>query len=218
MGQLSEYNFILDASSLERGLGNIKRWCQDCRGKVLLRLYIPTYTLQELDFLRYRRKSFGAREALKFVDQATGEFPDLVVEFPETLDMVLWSEVTTSLVGARNADTLNRLPRRFKNLLKSCVYKCQLEEDPLKWILVSEDARVRELADLCAIPWCSLVDADSTLAKETNTKQFFENQRFNDLVEKRGTGQTVAGGKRVVRTNFDNTVYASRGTGALWQP
>ncbi|AQZ11259.1 NMD4 (YLR363C) [Zygosaccharomyces parabailii] len=217
MGELSEYNFILDSSSLERGLGNIKRWCKDCQGKVVLRLYIPTYTLQELDFLRYRRKSFGAREALKFVDQATGEYPNLIVEFPETLDMVLWSEVT-SLVDGKHVDALNKLPRRFKNLLKSCIYKCKLEENPLKWILVSEDPRVRQQAELCDVPWCSLVDADSTLAKETNTKQFFESQKFNNLVEKRGTGQSVVGGKRVVRTEFDNTVYASRGRGSLWEP
>lgn len=217
MGELNEYNFIIDASSLEKGLGNIKRWCQESHGKIVLRLYIPTYTLQELDFLKYKRKSFGAREALKFIDSAVSEYPDISVEFPETLDVVLWSEVT-SLVEGKQIDMLNRLPRRLKNLLKSCVYKCQLEEDHLKWILVAEDLKVKELADICSIPCSSLVDVESTLSKETNKKQYDQNQKFNNLVQDKGTCETLTGGKRVVRTNFDSTVYASRGRGSLWEP
>lgn len=217
MGNLNEYNFILDASSLEKGLGNIKRWCQESRDKIVLRLYIPTYTLQELDFLKYKRKSFGAREALKFIDQAISEYADITVEFPETLDVVLWSEVT-SLVDSKQVDMLNRLPRRFKNLLKSCIYKCHLEEDRLKWILVAEDTKVKELATVCSIPCSSLVDAESTLSRETNKRQYDENQRFNNLVQVKGTGESLIGGKKVVRTNFDSTVYASRGKGSLWKP
>lgn len=217
MGNLSEYNFILDASSLEKGLGNIKRWCQESRGKVVLRLYIPTYTLQELDFLRYKRRSFGAKEALKFIDQATNEYPDIIVEFPETLDLVLWSEVT-SVVDGKEAEVLNRLPRRLKNLLRSCVYKCQLEENHLRWILVAEDIKIKELVGTCSIPCCSLVDAESTLTRETNEKQYEENQKFNHLIQSKGTGESLMGGRKVVRTNFDSTVYASRGKGSLWEP
>ncbi|GAV47322.1 hypothetical protein ZYGR_0H01630 [Zygosaccharomyces rouxii] len=217
MGDLNEYNFILDASSLEKGLGNIKRWCQEARGKIVLRLYIPTYTLQELDFLKYKRKSFGAREALKFIDQATSEYPDIIVEFPETLDVVLWSEITSS-VDDKHVDMLNRLPRRFKNLLKSCIYKCQLEENRLKWILVAEDPKVKELADICSIPCSSLVIAESTLSRETNRRQYHEGQKFNNMIQVKGNGESLIGGKKVVRTNFDNTVYASRGKGSLWEP
>lgn len=221
---MNTYNFILEASSFEKGLGNIKRWCQDCPDSIRLRLYMPTFTLNELDFLRYKRKSFVARESLKFIDSIDHktENPEIIIEFPEILDIISWSEVL-DFVGENpsDVDTLNRLPRRLKNLIKSCLYKCQFDDgtDGLKWILITEDPQVRSLANICRIPWCSLVDADSALTKEMNAKQYKESERFNKLMVKNGIKEeTSQYGQRVVKTTFESTVYAPRGRGELWSP
>lgn len=222
---MNEYNFILEASSFEKGLGNIKRWCENCPDKIKLRLYIPTFTLNELDFLRYKRRSFVARESLKFIDSVEGQKdnnPDFIIEFPDILEIISWSEVLDA-VGDNNKDTetLNKLPRRFKNLVKSCLYKCQFDDgsDGLKWILVTEDSQVRDLANICNIPWCSIVDADSTLSRELNVKQYKEDKKFNHLIVKNGVKEeTTKQGQKFIRTNFESTVYAPRGSGELWSP
>lgn len=219
------YNLIVEASSFEKGLGNIKRWCQDCPENMILRLYIPTFTLNELDFLRYKRKSYVARESLKFIDGVHDHkhtSPEVIIEFPDILDIIPWSEVL-DFVGnnAKDIDILNKLPKRQKNLIKSCLYKCQFDEDSdgLKWILLTEDPQIRDLANICRIPWCSIVDADSALTKELNSKQYKENERFNKLIVKNGIKEeTSKHGHRVVKTNFENTVYAPRGAGELWSP
>lgn len=221
---MNTYNFILEASSFEKGLGNIKRWCLECPKSTKLRLYMPTFTLNELDFLRYKRKSFVARESLKFIDSIDHrtENPEIIIEFPEILDIISWSEVLDFVSeNPGDVDTLNRLPRRLKNLIKSCLYKCQFDDgmDGLRWILITEDPQVRSLANICRIPWCSLVDADSALTKEMNLKQYKESERFNELMVKNGIKEeTSQYGQRVVKTTFESTVYAPRGRGELWSP
>lgn len=218
------YNFVVEASSFEKGLGNIKRWCLECPETTTLRLYIPTFTLNELDFLRYKRKSFVARESLKFIDNIhdhpSGN-PELIIEFPDIPDILAWSEVL-EFVGdnPKDLETLNKLPKRLKDLVKSCLYKCQFDgSDGLKWILITEDPQVRNLANICRIPWCSLVDADSALTKEMNVKQYKESKKFNDFIVKSGIKEeTTKQGQRVVKTNFEKTVYAPRGRGELWSP
>lgn len=86
-------NFILDPSALTLGLGNIERWfdknyfqaqVKDKDVKIVLNLYLPTYTLNELD---YQRKgpivgSTRAQEALKFIDRIL-ENDDGILEFNE---------------------------------------------------------------------------------------------------------------------------------------
>lgn len=219
------YNFVVEASSFEKGLGNIKRWCLECPKSTTLRLYIPTFTLNELDFLRYKRRSFVARESLKFIDSIhdhPGANPELIIEFPDIPDIVSWSEVL-EFVGdnTKDLETLNKLPKRLKNLVKSCLYKCQFNDgaDRLKWILITEDPQVRNLANICRIPWCSLVDADSALTKEMNAKQYKESKRFNEYILKNGIKEeTSKQGQRVIKTNFESTVYAPRGRGELWSP
>lgn len=219
------YNFVVEASSFEKGLGNIKRWCLECPETTTLRLYIPTFTLNELDFLRFKRKSYVARESLKFIDSIhdhPGANPELIIEFPDIPDILSWSEVL-EFVGdhPRDLETLNKLPKRLKDLVKSCLYKCQFDDgaDGLKWILITEDPQVRNLANICRIPWCSLVDADSALTKEMNAKQYKESEKFNDIMVKNAIKEeTSKQGQRVVRTNFESTVYAPRGRGELWSP
>lgn len=222
---MNEYNFILDASSFEKGLGNIKRWCEECPDKVKLRLYIPTYTLNELDFLRFRRKSYIAKESLKFIDAVSNgdstANPEFIIEFPEILELVTWSEVLEHVSENSQRDVLNKLPKRFKLLIKSCLFKCQFDDgsDGLKWIFITEDLQICDLATICNIPCCSIVDADSILNKDMNTSAYKENEKFNDLVAKSGIRQkTTVKGKKVVTTQFGNTVYAPRGSGELWRP
>lgn len=218
---MNQYNFILDASAFERGLGNIKRWCEVCKGKAKLNLYIPTFTLNELDFLQQRHKSFNARESLSFIDNLEPRLGkvqnpelDMIIEFPDILDVIQWSDVNIN-----NIETINKLPRRFKNLLKSCVYKCHLDDsDKAQWILVTEDSQVRKIADQCNIPWCSIIEVDSILSKEFKDKSFQEIEKFNDLLLKNGVSQVNEDGENVVKTKFKKTMYASRGKGSLWTP
>ncbi|CAI1601136.1 hypothetical protein SEUBUCD646_0L04040 [Saccharomyces eubayanus] len=218
---MTQYNFIIDASAFEKGLGNIKRWCSDCTETVTLNFYIPTFTLNELDFLQQRRKSFAARESLKFIDRLDDpSFTNLKVfiEFPEVLDIILWSDV---MEHNNNAGKVNiaKLPKRLKNLLKSCIYKCYLDgNEGLHWFLISEDSQIRDMAVQCNIPSCSIVDVDSILSKDMNDKSFRESEKFNNMMLKNGTKEESENGRETIKTNFDKTVYASRGTGELWSP
>lgn len=221
---MSQYNFVVEASAFEKGLGNIRRWSVDCPSQLKFKLYIPTVTLRELDFLQHRRKSFNARESLKFIDQLTtipmlgraaNEHMEITMEFPEVLDSIDWNNVNINGIEA-----IDRLPRRLKNLLKSAVYKCsELEnDDGLHWILLTEDQQIRDLAVQCNIPCCSIIDADGILSKELNDKSFQESQKFNKLVKKHGTSKQNPNGEDFVMTNFNKTMYASRGKGKLWSP
>lgn len=240
---MSQYNFILDASAFEKGLGNVKRWCQvpkqGSKNSVHLRFYVPTFTLQELNFLQGRHKSFPAKEALKFIDKLetiTSESQrghvigrkhddeirtdlELFIEFPDILDAVSWSNVLDHASESSSVDSLNKLPKRFKLLLKSCVYKYHLEDDGLRWILVTEDPQVRKIATQCHIPWVSIVDADSVISRDINDMSFRNSEKFNNTMLKRGvTKGEDQNGREVVKTSFDQTVYASRGKGKLWTP
>ena len=248
MSTTNQYNFILDASAFEKGLGNIKRWAVNCPKKVKLRFYIPTYTLRELDFLQHRRKSFNAREALKFIDDLsskpagfdpirtnsdngaataaanntstttpaeTNTRIELFVEFPEILSTIPWSQVNVD-----NIDYVNKAPRRLRDLLKSCTFKCSPEEndDGLHWILITEDPQIQSLVGYCNIPWCSIVDADSILSKDLNDRSFRASERFNKLILKSGVKEQNVFGQDCVKTDFSKDVYASRGKGKLWSP
>jgi len=225
---MSQYNFVVDASAFEKGLGNIRRWCNGPSEKLSINLYIPTFTLRELDFLQHRRKSFSAKESFKYIDTLTNisdygnghddessQKVDIVIEFPEILDSINWDDVNVNQVGS-----LDRLPRRLKTLLKSAAYKCldMDENDPLRWILLTEDPQIREAAKLCDIPSCSIVDVDNILSKELNLKSFQNSERFNKMIKKNGTKQQDENGGDVVMTDFNKTVYASRENGKLWTP
>lgn len=225
----SQYNFILDASSFEKGLGNVKRWMVQypATNKIKLNFYIPTYTLKELDFLQYREKSFTAKEALKFIDSL--ETPlitdkkkenfNMIIEMPDLLDIISWNDVLDSVNSNRDKDELNKIPRRYKNLLKSCVFKCNMEDENLKWILITEDTKVRKYASLCNIPWCSIVDADSILSREINDKNFQDSEKFLNLLLKNGGIKAEnENGEQIIKTSFEKSVYASRGSGKLWSP
>lgn len=146
----NNYYFVVDASAFEKGIGNIKRWDQWLNGekskrasqKVHIELYIPTFTIKELDFLQFRRRSKNAKEALKFIEQqleAQNNRPlgvasvdtkgsqrpfEFIMEYEDILNTIPWSEVNVNRI-----DALNKIPRRFKDLLKSCTYKCRLSED-----------------------------------------------------------------------------------------
>ncbi|OBA17026.1 hypothetical protein METBIDRAFT_47943, partial [Metschnikowia bicuspidata var. bicuspidata NRRL YB-4993] len=90
-------NFILDPSAFTLGLGNIERWfdreyfraqVKDKLANIDLNLYVPTYTLNELDYQR-RGPIVGstrAQEALKFIDRmlesddGMGDFEDSFAE------------------------------------------------------------------------------------------------------------------------------------------
>lgn len=70
----------------------------------------------------------------------------------------------------------------------------------------------------CNIPSCSIVDVDSILSKDMNDKSFRESEKFNNMMLKNGTKEESENGREIIRTNFNKTVYASRGTGELWSP
>lgn len=285
---VNNYYFVIDASAFEKGLGNIKRWDQWLNGrkniqkkskKVHIQLYIPTFTMGELEFLQFRRRSNNAREALKFIEQNNlknssvanqmqGETSlEIIMEYPDILSTIPWSEV-----NIHHIDRLNKIPKRFKDLLKSCTYKCRLSNDTFqqqeeesynddiievedievsnmrnnvktnknaedsennkmihkevdnnfnlksRWILITEDPEVRQFADLCDIPHCSIVQVDSLLSKDLNDKTFKDTRRFNDLVLKSGIKQVSSDGNDIVKTKFKKTIYASRGSGKLWTP
>ena len=74
------------------------------------------------------------------------------------------------------------------------------------------------MASICKIPFISIVDADSELSKGMNNQVFKLSQNFNKKLVKNGITEETAQGKKVVKTNFDDTVYASRGSGILWTP
>ncbi|EGV60500.1 hypothetical protein CANTEDRAFT_116559 [Yamadazyma tenuis ATCC 10573] len=74
-------NLILDPSAFTKGIGNIKRWYKDeyiqSRSehikdtKVILNLYIPSYTLHEFDYLQRGTSmtAFFARKSIRFIDE-----------------------------------------------------------------------------------------------------------------------------------------------------
>ncbi|SCU93881.1 LADA_0G05336g1_1 [Lachancea dasiensis] len=223
---MSHLCYIIDASCLEKGIGNVKRWCEPSQATKFARLnlYIPTFTLQELDFLKYRRNSYTAKEALRFIDRA--DFPqniDMIIEFPELLDTIIWSDVLEHQVAEVaeydvKGNSSRSLPRRLKNLLKSCTYKCHLEgSNNQHWVLVTEDPQVRHLADAFAIPHCSLVTADQEISKKLDKRSFQQNIKFSDYLKKKSVKDTT-NGKEVYRAKFDQVMYANRGPGDLWTP
>ncbi|ODV78097.1 nonsense-mediated decay protein 4 [Suhomyces tanzawaensis NRRL Y-17324] len=74
-------NIILDHTAFVRGIGNIKRWfneeyvkanhSHDLDTKILLNMYIPSYTLHEFDFVKkgISMTATNAREAIRFIDK-----------------------------------------------------------------------------------------------------------------------------------------------------
>ena len=274
---VNNYYFIIDASAFEKGLGNIKRWDQWLNSrknvykkskKVHVQLYVPTFTMKELEFLQLRRRSNNAKEALKFIEQhnlkngsavysSTQDTTSLeiIMEYEDILSTIPWSEVNIHRI-----DRLNRIPRRFKDLLKSCAYKCRLSNDTFqeegeqyceyddiievedvsssnikdnkmmhdeienkfgskgRWILITEDPEIRQFADQCDIPHCSIVQIDSLLSKDLNDKTFKDTKKFNDLILRSGIRQVSSDGNDTVKTKFKKTIYASRGSGKLWTP
>lgn len=82
--EVREVHLILDNSALTRGFGNVKRWFNEeyirtqlktsaaSPGvKIHLSIYLPSYTLHELEYLRKGNTAMAsnAREALKFIDE-----------------------------------------------------------------------------------------------------------------------------------------------------
>ncbi|SCU84488.1 LAFA_0D10220g1_1 [Lachancea sp. 'fantastica'] len=223
---MSQLCYILDASCMEKGIGNVKRWFEadSTRQISQLSFYIPTYTLQELDFLKYRRNSYTAKEALRFIDGT--DFPqnvNLIIEFPELLDTILWSSVLEHQAFEvpefdLRPNSPHSIPRRLRNLLKSCTYKCHLEgSNNQEWTLVTEDPQIRRLADAFAIPHCSLVSADQEICKKLDKRAFQQSVKFSDSLKKKSV-KGSSGGKDVYRAKFDQVMYASRGPGNLWKP
>lgn len=79
-----EVRLLLDNSALTRGFGNVKRWFNEdyiksqlratkkaSGKKIHLSIYLPSYTLHELEYLRKGNTALAsnAREALKFIDE-----------------------------------------------------------------------------------------------------------------------------------------------------
>ena len=87
------FNFILDSSAFQKGLGNITLWTELQHPDVLVNVYIPVFTIQELDFQRFRRKSFVAKKALHFIDalQERDHFK-MQLEYPELNEAISWNE------------------------------------------------------------------------------------------------------------------------------
>lgn len=111
-------NLILDNSSFIRGFGNIKRWFdQDYiksqlmqeekhpRDRIQLNIYLPSYTLHELEYLRKGTSMLAtnARKALSFIDKifdnegTQGSFDSNFVENVELRDTEDRPKVETPL-------------------------------------------------------------------------------------------------------------------------
>ncbi|KAF3991062.1 hypothetical protein FT663_01816 [Candidozyma haemuli var. vulneris] len=78
-------NLVLDHFAFVRGIGNVKRWfnkeyiesmlADKADARVLLNIYIPTYTLHEFDFAKKGTSitASNARDALKLIDEVLDE-------------------------------------------------------------------------------------------------------------------------------------------------
>lgn len=233
---MNHYNFIIDSSAFEKGIGNVKRLQKWLHGpnnkqkidngnldmgrihKVVLHLYIPQFTISELNFQKDRRKSFNARESLKFIDQYMTQYDtndplQMDLEFVNLVNVIPWNQVNIN-----SLETINKIPIRFKNLLRSCAFKCRIAENELKWILITEDPQVKQYATDCGIPHCSITNVESMIAKEVGDKSFAHSIKFNDKLMQNGTKEIDSSGKDVIKTNFNKTFYATRGNGKLWKP
>lgn len=112
-------NLILDHSALIRGLGNVKRWVnkqfieqqlktnkKSSDEKIHLDLYLPLYTLHELEFLRRGSSTLASNavQALKFIDQILdGEHEQELAEFND-FDQLESTE--TSFAEPKRTDSL----------------------------------------------------------------------------------------------------------------
>lgn len=217
------FNLILDASAFEKGLGNISLWPMINHKDLLINAYIPVYTVEELDFQRFRRKSFMAKKALHFVDQLqeTDVFK-LHLEYPELNEAISWNE--TLKMADPKPSSQQLIPTRFKKLLKSCFLKCyyepkmEVEGKEGGWILVTEDEKVRALARQFHIPHISVVEADSALGSFVKSDNYQTNVAFSRNLKENSDRKKVEDGKEVYVTNFDEDFLASRPTGELFVP
>lgn len=204
----SSYQLIIDSSALERGLGNIRRWE---RAGSRVKIYVPTYTLNELEYLSRRVQSTIAREALLYLEQYT----DIEHEIPEIVDAVSWREVL-GLADSASINMLNKLPARLKQLLRSCVYKRHLDNPEDHWVLLTEDARIREAALCCQIPCATVVEVDSMLSKDLNDYSFRQSAKFNEKLLRSAKNKDPE--HAVAVTDFKKSLFANRGKGKLWSP
>ncbi|CDO92414.1 unnamed protein product [Kluyveromyces dobzhanskii CBS 2104] len=226
-------NFIIDSSSFEKGLGNVTIWSKLNDPKVIINAYLPLFTIQELDFQRFKRKSVVAKKALHFIDQLKDSASfKLHLEYPELNEAISWNE--TAKLSYQQGGSI---PIRFKKLLKSCYYKCHYRAaqdvegdsegsaenaDPSDkgWVLVTEDDTVRGLAEQFQIPYISVVEADAIINACIKDPSYVGNQDFSKKVIKRANKvKEQQGGKKVFVTSFDSDFLAPRNKGGeLWTP
>ena len=229
-------NFILDSSSFEKGLGNITIWSQLENADLTINAYIPLYTIQELDFQRFKRKSVVAKRSLYFIDQLkeTRSFK-LHIEYPELNEAISWNETLKlceqNAASTMSAQQISALPVRFKKLLKSCYYKCHYmrekeehgdSQDPEEkgWVLVTEDDTVRDLAQQFKIPFISVVEADAIINACIKDKSYVVNKKFSKhVIKKANQVKEQEDGSKVFVTNFNDDFLAPRAkSGTLWTP
>lgn len=88
---MEQLHIILDPSALVGGIGQIKKWSQEKE----LELYIPSYTLHELDFIKkgVSLLATNARESIRFIDRATS-WEDQYFEEDEAPKQPLKSKVS----------------------------------------------------------------------------------------------------------------------------
>lgn len=234
-------NFIIDSSSFEKGLGNIAIWSKLNDPKLTINAYLPLFTIQELDFQRFKRKSVVAKRALHFIDllQDSTSFK-LHLEYPELNEAISWNE-TVKLCQQNSHTSLSQhqisvIPIRFKKLLKSCYYKCHYKSHDLDedidhtneksdpddkgWVLVTEDDTVRSLATQFQIPFISVVEADAIINACIKDKSYVVNEKFSKTVIKKANKvKEQEDGKKVFVTDFKNDFLAPRAkSGELWMP
>ncbi|AET40649.1 Nmd4p Ecym_6268 [Eremothecium cymbalariae DBVPG len=216
--------FILDASVFQKGLGNIRQWYDDVSSQkqnlLQVHLYIPTYTLMELDFQQAKRKSYIAGQSLKFIDGIKeSQWFHLHLEYPETVGKVLDDDVARFAKGSAGKLSISGLRPKFQTLLKSCVYKCLLEEEQkdANWIVVTEDPHVVSILDEHGVPHVDLMQADRMVQEILQTIPFKRHARFNEDL-RRTVRRVELDGKQVFKTSFEQVLYAPRGRGTLWSP
>ncbi|CCH45505.1 Nonsense-mediated decay protein 4 [Wickerhamomyces ciferrii] len=85
---LKQGHFIIDASALTKGLGNIKKWVDE--EQYTIQLFIPSYTIHELDYLKkgITMIATNARESIRFIERVVSSEEDsahykMVLETPE---------------------------------------------------------------------------------------------------------------------------------------
>ncbi|KAH3898915.1 Nmd4p SCDLUD_005259 [Saccharomycodes ludwigii] len=120
--------FILDASCFEKALGHVLEWIEltSNKQKNSICFYLPTFTIEELNFLKNKRKNMNAIKSLKIIDTKS-DFFDLELCDEGLKDNTSsgngsWNSILEKYLiieKEKNSTYIKKLPSRFKKLIKA---------------------------------------------------------------------------------------------------